>query len=370
MQPRAQFGKPLEVGYFSQDEAGVTVVDSQKALCKYLSPPRQADLNLGFDSFVDTPVGHTVGMTDYAQWLQAQKLHPDQQVQQKFASYWEHKTDMVTYRGMLTKMMLTPYSKSDSWQCVAVRRGGKIYLLEVDTQEKIRQEETRDRRGEMMCFWGRKFEQYTSIPASDCENTVVNAYKAYASVCRTSINNIRLLIAGEVDSYLKGPEVKQKPRDHYIELKTHREIQGLARGKTKSYLRYKLLKSWAQAYLLNIAYVTVGFRNDQGILLRTQIYKTNEIPSLVGKWSAQYVPGGKPLWESAVCLKFLASTLSWIQSVCKAQETQGIKEDTLLFFRKHQHREQVTVTEIPPQAYAQYKWIPPQAKFFPDWYTL
>jgi hypothetical protein len=70
----------------------------------------------------------------------------------------------------------------------------------------------------------------------------------------------------------------------YVELKTSAL---LTERRQHSFERYKLLKFWAQSFLLNVPTIVVGFRTDDGQVKKLQAFKTLEIPKLVR---------GKHLW--------------------------------------------------------------------------
>ena len=44
--------------------------------------------------------------------------------------------------------------------------------------------------------------------------------------------------------------------------------------------RFKLIKFWAQSFLVGIPKIVCGFRDDDGIVHRLETYSTKEIPSM------------------------------------------------------------------------------------------
>lgn len=54
----------------------------------------------------------------------------------------------------------------------------------------------------------------------------------------------------------------------------------------------KLLKFWAQSFLLGVPKIVVGFRTQNGSLVRIQDFETQKLPGLVsrgqGSWDGQY----------------------------------------------------------------------------------
>ena len=71
-------------------------------------------------------------------------------------------TNFVTWRGMLTKMLCSPYNKTEPWKVAATLYNGTIYLSEIETNESIKQTETQTARQKEMCYWGVKFEDYVT----------------------------------------------------------------------------------------------------------------------------------------------------------------------------------------------------------------
>ena len=69
-------------------------------------------------------------------------------------------TDFICWRGLLTKLLVTPYENRDGWMIGVTLFNGTYYLCEFETDEKRQQRETTTQRQDEMCCWGWKFEQY------------------------------------------------------------------------------------------------------------------------------------------------------------------------------------------------------------------
>ncbi len=61
---------------------------------------------------------------------------------------------------MITKIMVSPYNKTEPWRLAATRHRGTIYLSEVETEEAKEVSAKQTPRMERMCYWGLKFEDY------------------------------------------------------------------------------------------------------------------------------------------------------------------------------------------------------------------
>ena len=94
------------------------------------------------------------------------------------------------------------------------------------------------------------------------------------------------------------PDRKSDPIN-WVELKTSEEIKN-----PKDMFKYerKLLKFWAQSFLLGVPKIIVGFRSRDGILRSVQELDTIDIPNMVKKQS-------KEPWDSNLCLTFTAKFL-------------------------------------------------------------
>lgn len=94
------------------------------------------------------------------------------------------------------------------------------------------------------------------------------------------------------------PERKEDPI-HWVELKTSAEIRN-----DRDMLKYerKLLKFWAQSFLLGVPTIIVGFRDQHGIVHRLEELDTASIPGKVKKI-------GRGSWDGNICINFAAAFL-------------------------------------------------------------
>ena len=89
--------------------------------------------------------------------------------------------------------------------------------------------------------------------------------------------------------------------------------------------RFKLLKWWAQSFLVGVPKIVCGFRDDDGIVKNLQHFKTTSLAhdTQVGVamvWlgfarDLSVLQNDLSLWQPAVCLNFLDELLSWIRTV-------------------------------------------------------
>lgn len=126
----------------------------------------------------------------------------------------------------------------------------------------------------------------------------------YCSVVRTGIGNTSLILAGEVDCVLGS-----KPSDPtlpipWVELKTSATQMHQNPNSVRKW-ENKLLRIWAQSFLIGVPKVVVGFRSPTGDLESLQELDTQKIPGQVSR--------GQKSWDGNVCISMTASFLEWLK---------------------------------------------------------
>lgn len=148
------------------------------------------------------------------------------------------------------------------------------------------------------------------------ENEIVNNHAQYVSIVRTGIDNTTLVLGGEVDAGTTSSpllslqiltvqsvwDAKPEPpntRINWVELKTSVSPQS-----DRDLLAYerKLMKFWIQSFLLGVPKIIVGFRDQNGILVRIEEMETEKIPGTVKR-------RGKATWDGNMCINFAAGFL-------------------------------------------------------------
>lgn len=157
---------------------------------------------------------------------------------------------------------------------------------------------------ETLCLLQQPWDPTSREEIESREDQVVNNCAQYCSIVRTGIGPSRLIIGGEVDAVWDcKPERKEDPI-HWVELKTSAEIRS-----DRDMLKYerKLLKFWAQSFLLGVPKIIVGFRDQNGIVHRLEELETASIPGKVKKV-------GRGSWDGNVCINFAAAFLDCMSS--------------------------------------------------------
>ncbi|CAG8782022.1 8880_t:CDS:2, partial [Acaulospora morrowiae] len=138
------------------------------------------------------------------------------------------------------------------------------------------------------------------------KTSVVNTNVQYCSVAKTALGKNKIIMGAEVDCIGESkPERHLDPINNYIELKTSRIIK--REEENYKFEKYKLLKFWAQSFLIGIPRIIVGFRDDNGIVKNIREFKTMEIPRMVR--------GKNGMWDAAVCLNFANEFFDWLKTI-------------------------------------------------------
>lgn len=182
-----------------------------------------------------------------------------------------------------------------------IRHNSTYFLCEYETEQRIAQRNNRSEREKLMCYWGYKFEQYVT---ADTKEGVPDTYSPvnnmvdFASVVRARLTTHSLVFGGETDCCEENGN-----KGSYVELKTSREMAHP--NQERNFKRFKLLKWWAQSFLVGVPKIVCGFRDDNGIVKRLQTYPTLEIPKMI-----KDIPH---CWDPAVCFNFCDKFLQTIK---------------------------------------------------------
>ncbi|KAG0097847.1 hypothetical protein BGZ93_001799 [Podila epicladia] len=81
------------------------------------------------------------------------------------------RADFICYRGILTKIMCTPYTRNEPWELGATLYRGSIYIEEHVTDEKRQSAGGSSERHKLMSYWGYRFETICNIskPVSELQ---------------------------------------------------------------------------------------------------------------------------------------------------------------------------------------------------------
>lgn len=250
------------------------------------------DLQLGFKNF--KRISEEANMSDFEPLLNAIMQYERDESLARIGG------DVITFRGIMTRLMSIPYNLQDALDLVIVPFDGQLFInfnneVELkrrkDQDDRLRQTSPKEKYEYIKkCeYSGYKFETIATIPhpwkdvlrkcIDSRHKKPVNNYEQFLSVIKTGIGPVKLVLAGEVDccwDYI--PEKTSSSLLHYVELKTSKVIDS-----PPQILNFekKLFKTWCQCFLMGVGKVIYGFRDDQFILRNVEIYQTEEIPMLI-----------------------------------------------------------------------------------------
>ncbi|KAJ5375376.1 hypothetical protein N7517_007382 [Penicillium concentricum] len=329
IQPLHRFGgantsirRPREIACFSyDDQRRFSLGDSSMAY--YYTPALPADLNKGYETFQkldDVADEHLDALLDT---LVAHEKETEKKCD----------VDIITWRGMMTKILTAPFDNMNGFEMNATFFQGTIFIEE-NNEYKNQQKEIQRKRGsppgmapqELMMYWGYKFEnlavlrktwdESTREEIEGRENEVVNNAAQYCSVVRTGIGNVRMILGGEVDAIWDSKPSRKEDPINWVELKTSAQIRN-----DRDMMKYerKLLKFWAQSFLLGVPKIIVGFRDENGICRSLEELDTASIPGKV-------LSVGRRTWDGNVCINFTGAFLEWLKQTINKEGTWRIRK--------------------------------------------
>lgn len=343
----ASIRQPRQFTNYSVDINYNQILNSTQELRYFYFPetllPSRPDLNQGLGSFKErvTPDGgrhlnrllHSI--TEYEK-IKRKKV----------------KADIITYRGVMTSLLILPYENRSDIDINIVRFDGQL-LMEFDhfLLESKRTPPTEEMN--RMTYWGYKFEALATLPKPWAQCTreqiesrptdVVDNITEYISVVRTGVGKTKVVLGGEVDcvlDYLPTQE-DEDPLEHYVELKTSKVVLD---QKSSSRFEFKLLKSWAQSFLIGVPKIVYGFRDDFGYVKAVEDYETKDIPKIVNS------RGNK--WNGNECISFYSSLLEWLLSVIPDDENMAwrlcytAKDSNLKLYRLDSAQEKHVISTL------------------------
>ncbi|KAE8146415.1 HLA class III protein Dom3z [Aspergillus avenaceus] len=306
--------RPKEITCFSYDDQHRFHLGDSSL--RYYYPPRlPADLNRGFDSFQKLDDSSDEHLDALLETIMSLEQETGKQCE----------AEIITWRGMMTKILTAPFDHMNGFEMNATSFHNNVYK---NQQKQLQKNQTMPPgmpSQDLMAYWGYKFETLSllnhpwdlttreEIEARD--ELVVNNNSQYCSVVRTGIGKTRLVIGGEVDAIWDcKPDRKEDPI-HWVELKTSAEVKN---GRDMVKYERKLLKFWAQSFLLGVPKIIVGFRDAFGIVRHLEEIETAGIPNKV--------KAGKGTWDGNICIKFASDFMEWLRCTISEGGTWRIRK--------------------------------------------
>ena len=302
------YSKPREIGFFSFDENRKLLLNSNQSISVLNSSVQlPLDMNSGYpDDYIkrDAKPEGIVALCDFME------SRPEN-------------SDFISWRGIMTKIITTPYSTRDDWEILGVRRNGCIYLAEDDRDPALADGKFgENEQQKRFVYYGYKAETMLTKSLdpkrADESSSITNTKVQFCSIFQTKLGAHRLILGGEVDC-LAIPVLNQSDyQNEYMEIKTNRLIT--SETQNRNFVKFKGLKTWAQSYLAGVGKILFAFRDDDGIIKKLQKYDTSSFPRLARK---------ENLWDPNVCLTFGSKVLDFIK------DNMSIDDESLIYAIKY-----------------------------------
>lgn len=310
--------KPKEIFSYSRNFEGEYVNDDS-ALSYYFLPDSDVDTNIdlgaGFSNFKQADDEKDGDFDGLLSGLMEYERNND-----------KIKADIVTWRGIMTSLLILPHEHRNHIDLNLVYFDGHIFMQQDKASKKLNDTKPTVEHQKLM-YSGYKFESIATVPKPLNEvsratiekrnKKLVNNVEQYASVVKTGIGKTKIVLAGEVDCVWDYKPQDRNPLPHYIELKTSKQITEPGQSIT---FEKKLYKTWAQCFLLGITRVIYGFRDDNLGLRSVDEYKTDEIPVLLKSNPVNTNPKKINCVDS---LKWYGAVVEWIKKEIPQDETKA-----------------------------------------------
>lgn len=221
--------------------------------------------------------------------------------------------DLVTWRGVLTKIFSSPFLK-ESWKMNGNFYRGTLFLAEAKAKLPFTQHHKK------LMYGGFKFESLCMLSRSEILNSqtdmkyrqgkIVNTNAEYNGVFRSSLGPHKLLFGAEIDGL-------DENKTDYIELKT---TSTLSHKNINTFQNKILLKWWTQSYIAGVPKIIVGCRNEKQQVEALNELRVNAIPGSVR---------GKVSWDPQLIISFGNLFISWLKGIFSGVQ---FEESELYFF--------------------------------------
>ncbi|KAI8984920.1 RAI1-domain-containing protein [Trametes punicea] len=286
---------------------------TDSALRYYVDPPPGADLRYGYERWIKRPEERT-RLDGLLRAVERVMQRADASTGPGSGAKWLRDIAVVTWRGIMTKILTAPYEDRDRFELNAMYVNGTLYMEEHLSDARLREKEDLAPKQRLQTYYGYSFESWCTSSSPGIPERLdghpvgwggdVDTNVQWCSVIKTKLGDSRLVVGGEVDCVRERFNGKM---DTFVELKTSMSIRNAG---DEARFEKKLLKFYMQSFLLGVPEIVVGFRTPAGRLTTTQTFKTIQIPRLVR---------GKPgAWDPQVCFSWGQEFLTTLNSILSA----------------------------------------------------
>jgi RAT1-interacting protein len=318
--------KPVKLGAYSNTKGSDgDVYREDEGQLRVLKLPAQIkhvnyDLSNGYirlrdgGSIICNQMEKEPGLKNILKWVLSNK--DKFQLQSGIKSNSALNTDFLTFRGIIVKIMTTPYENREGWCIAATKYKGTIYLYEYMTEKKIQDELNRDERSNMFSYGGFRFEYYITKPAdpdADDRDIDFQHHSEYCCIARTRLGNHSLAYGAEMDCVDSFRKVKDPALSDFVEIKTTRTVDN--QRQWDNMVRNKMFKWWAQCYMIGIPTLVCGYRDDNMTVREIELLNVSDMPKMA-----------KKVWSPEVCLRFLNRFLDFAKSMIQEDDPNVMYE--------------------------------------------
>ena len=118
---------------------------------------------------------------------------------------------------------------------------------------------------------------------------------------QSSAGKQSILYAAEVDCLDLG-KTDADQMENFVEIKTTREMYH--ENQYRNFQKFKLIKFWAQSYLIGIPKIYCGMKNDQHVVEHIEQHNVHQIPQQCSAY-----------WSRKQCLNFLWQFITFVQEL-------------------------------------------------------
>lgn len=273
--------KPVELICFSIDKTR-NLAFNRDALLKLNMPKLPLDLNVGYpDDYIEK-----LADLELTNLLLAINHVQRESPLLKELRHLQDPSDpvIITWRGIMTKIITTPYA-DENYRLLLCKYKSNIYI-KVDTPKQSRNYANQH----LFEYYGHKAETVMTCNFDGSSDGITDTNVEFCSVVASKLGDHHLVLGAEVDCVDKATEPLS---DNYVEIKTHKVFR--SEYDYKNFVKFKLLKTWAQSFLAGVQKVLFAFRDPKGVLKETKLYDLKEFPRMARK---------ELLWDANVCLTF------------------------------------------------------------------
>ncbi|XP_008560702.1 decapping and exoribonuclease protein [Microplitis demolitor] len=339
------FERPKAIGYYSIDSTRSICFDSSQLT--YYYPPKNNEVSFDLNHGIEcvrrkTSTTKHDKIDTFLKWIMNNfdkiRAHPD-------SNRWLQ-PHIVCFRGLLSRIMKTPYDEREGWIICAAKWKGTIYLMAFDTEADTFELNNRTEKDLQFSSWGFKFEQYilSDEPNKPPDTSKpVDEKEEFCCVFQSRLRERKLLYAAEMDGVYSDKLLTDPlPIENlkFIELKTSRIVDN--ERQFSNLKKFKFIRWWSQSFLVGIENILCGFRDDKGIVRNLKNYRVADLPRISERF-----------WSASTTMNFCDDFLKYVEKTVINDCNK-----TIYKFERIPHSH-IIVTEVSPTS---------EYAFLPEWF--